>query len=52
MADFLNRLISRIFGVSSSGFFAQNNSNVVVRLLFACFLAILSFQPNGLFSKG
>ena len=26
MADFLNALISRIFGVFSSGLFAQNNS--------------------------
>ena len=37
MGDFQNRLISRIFGVFSSGFFAQNNSNVLVDWFFACF---------------
>ena len=33
MADFQNRLISRIFGVLSSGFFAQNNSNMIEELV-------------------
>ena len=37
MADFQNRLISRVFGGFSSGFFAQNNSNVIKGSLFACF---------------
>ena len=30
MADFQNALIFRIFGVFSSGFFAENNCNIVV----------------------
>ena len=37
MADFQNRLIARIFGVFSSGFFAQNNSSVLIDMFFACF---------------
>ena len=35
MADFQKRLISRIFGVFSSGFFAQNNSNMINYDFFA-----------------
>ena len=38
MADFQNGLISRIFGVSLSGFFAQNNSNVLIECFFTFFL--------------
>ena len=37
MADFQNGLISRIFRVFCSGFFAQNNSNVPVGSFFARF---------------
>ena len=37
MADFQNRLISRIFGFFFERFFAQNNSNVLVESFFACF---------------
>ena len=36
-ADFQNCPISRIFGVFSSGFFAQDNSNLLVEWFFACF---------------
>ena len=38
MADFQNGLISRIFGVFSSGFFAQNNSKSLVEKILICFL--------------
>ena len=38
MADFQNGLISRIFGVFSSGFFAQNNSKWFVEWILTCFL--------------
>ena len=37
MADFQNRVISRIFGVFWNGFFAQNNSNVLRQWGLACF---------------
>ena len=37
MADVQNRLISRIFGVFSSSFFAMNNSNVIKESFSACF---------------
>ena len=37
MADFQNGLISGIFAVFWSGFFAQNNSNVLIEWFFACF---------------
>ena len=37
MADFENRLISRIFGVFSGGFCAQNNFNGFVEWFFVCF---------------
>ena len=37
MADFQNGLISRIFGVFSSGFFAQNNSHVLLESFLARF---------------
>ena len=52
MADFQNRLISRLFGVFSSGFFAQNNSNMIKESVFACFFLILIFDPNWPFCKG
>ena len=48
MADFQNSLISGIFGVNWSSFFAQNNCNVPVK----CFLAFLIFAPTRLFCKG
>ena len=38
MADFQNALISRIFGVFWSGFFAQNNSKRFVEWILTCFL--------------
>ena len=37
MADFQNCLISRIFGVYSSGFFAQKLCNFFKESFFACF---------------
>ena len=37
MADFQNRLISRIFGSFSSSFFAQNNSSLLVQPFCTCF---------------
>ena len=37
MADFQNCLISALCSVFSCGFFAQNNSNVVVELFLTCF---------------
>ena len=45
MAGFQSRLISRIFGVFSSGFFAQNNSNMIKESFFARFLNF-SFWPK------
>ena len=45
MADFQNRLISRISGAFSCGFFAQNNSSVLIDV-FRMFLAILILDPN------
>ena len=42
MADFQNALISRIFSVFSSGFFAQNNSIMA----FDMFFGILIFDPK------
>ena len=38
MADFQNRLISRIFGVFLERFFAQNYFIVLVESIFGCFL--------------
>ena len=38
MGDFHNALISRIFGVFWSGFFAQNKSKVFVKWILTCFL--------------
>ena len=46
MADFQNRLLSRIFGVFSSGFFAHNNSNMIKESFFGGFFLILIFNPN------
>ena len=37
MADFQNGLISRIFRVLRSGFFAQNNLKSFVERIFTCF---------------
>ena len=37
MADFQNGLISLLFGVFSSGFFALNNSNCFVEWILTCF---------------
>ena len=36
--DFQNGVISGIFGVYLSGFFAHNHFNVLVESIFACFL--------------
>ena len=44
MADFQNRLISRIFGVFSRGFFAQSNSNVIKEIVFRMFFLISIFD--------
>ena len=52
IADFKNRLISRIFGVFLSGFFAQNNSNMIEESFFCKFFLILIFDLNWLFCKG
>ena len=52
MADFQNRLISRIFGFCFQRFFAQNNSSLLVQPFCACFLAILIFDPNWPICKG
>ena len=38
MADFQNALISGIFGVFWSGFFAQNNCKCSVEWILTCFL--------------
>ena len=38
MADFQNSLISRIFSVFWSGFFAQNNCKWFVEWILKCFL--------------
>ena len=43
--------MSRIFGVFSSGFFAQNNSNVLVELFFACFCNFEFLTQNDHFAK-
>ena len=51
MADFQNCLISRIFSVFSSGFFAQNNHNVLEKLFSFMFLAFSIFDPNWPFCK-
>ena len=51
MADCLNRLISRIFGVFSSGFFAQNNSNVIKESFFACFFELEFLTQTDYFAK-
>ena len=45
MADFQNRLISPMFGVFLSGFFAENNSNII-KIVSRMFLLILIFDPN------
>ena len=37
MADFQNGLISRIFGVFSRGFFAQNHSKCFLEWILTCF---------------
>ena len=44
MADFQSCLISRIFGVSSNGFFAQNNSNGLAECFFV--IGIFNFLNN------
>ena len=44
MADFQNALISRIFGVFWSGFFAQTHSKRFVEWILICFFGILIFQ--------
>ena len=51
MADFQNRLISRIFGVFFQRFFAQNKSSLLVKPFFRMFLAILIFDSNWTFCK-
>ena len=51
MADFQNSLISRIFGVLSGGFFAQNNSNVIKESFFARFSEFLFLTQTEHFAK-
>ena len=55
MADFQNRLISRIFGVFLSGFskrfFAQNYFIVLVESISACFLEFSFLTQNEHFAK-
>ena len=51
MPDFQNGLISRIFGVFSGSFFAQNNSNMIEESIFASFFRILIFDPNSLICR-
>ena len=46
MADFQNRLISRIIGVFLQRIFAQNISNVLVDSFLACFWPIFNFWPK------
>ena len=50
-ADFKNCLISRIFDVFSSGFFAQNNSYNFLRSFFACFWHFKFLTQTGHFEK-
>ena len=38
MAEFQNGLISRRFGIFSTGFFAQNNSKSFIEGFLTCFL--------------
>ena len=51
MADFQNRVISRIFGVFSSGFFAQNKSSVLIDMFFACFYTFYFLTQTDHFAK-
>ena len=51
MADFQNGLISRIFAVFSSGFFAENNCKWCVEWILRCFLRIWIFDPKWWFCK-
>ena len=52
MADFQNGLLSRIFGVFWSGFFAQNKYKWFVECILTCFLKILIFDPKWGFCMG
>ena len=52
MADFKNCPISRIFGVFSSGFFAQKKLQYSCRIVFRMPLEFLIFDLNSPFSKG
>ena len=45
MADFQNRLISRILGVFASGFLHRTTS-ILFKMVFRMFLAFLIFDPN------
>ena len=51
MADFQNRLISRIFGVFSSGFF-YTTTLIWLKNNLSYFFWILIFHPNWLFHQG
>ena len=51
MADFQNGLISRIFSVFSSGFFAQNNSELFVEWILRCFLELQFLTESEDFAK-
>ena len=52
MAVFQNGLISRIFGVFSSGFFGQNVSKWFVEWILTCFLEFYFFDPKWGFCMG
>ena len=52
MADFQNRLISRIFGVFSRSFVAQSNSNVIKEIVFLMFFLISIFDVKWPFCQG
>ena len=51
MADFQSRLISRIFGVFSRGFFAQKNSNMIKESFFRCFFEFKFLTQTDHFAK-
>ena len=46
MADFQNALVSRIFSVFSSSFFAQNNYKRFVEWILTCFLEFNFFSQS------
>ena len=51
MADFQNRLISRILGFFLNLFFAQNNSNMIKESFLACFFEFYFLTQTDRFAK-